>query len=75
MEGQPEAATSWHLEQTLLAMYASHKGKFLGLPKDYDLGQRYKKAGNAVISEHYVQGTAYDFHKDFIYKLYPLYSK
>jgi hypothetical protein len=75
MEGRPEAATSWHLEQTLLAMYASQKGNFLGLPKNYDLGQRYKKTGDTVVSEHYVQGTAYDFHKDFIYKLYPLYTK
>jgi hypothetical protein len=73
MAKEPQAATSWHLEQTLFAMYASYKGNFLGLPKNYDLGQKYKKAGNAVISEHYVQGTAYDFHKDFVYKIIPTY--
>jgi hypothetical protein len=73
MEKEPQAATSWHLEQTLFAMYASYKGNFLGLPKDYDLGQKHKKAGNKVKSEHYVQGTASDFHRDFIYKLFPIY--
>ncbi len=71
LKNEPEGANSWHLEQTLFAMYASRKGNFLALPKTYDLAKKERNAGNAIISEHYVHNTGYDFHKDFIYKIYP----
>lgn len=75
LEKQPEAATSWHLEQTLFAMYISDKGNFMELPKWYDLARRERDLGNVIKSEHYVHNTGFDIHKDFIYKLYPLYTK
>jgi hypothetical protein len=75
MEDNATAVTSWHLEQTLLAMYATIQGNFLALPKQYDLQRRERDLGNKIVSEHYVQGTAYDFHKDFIYKLFPQYTR
>jgi hypothetical protein len=74
MHGHPEALKSWHLEQTFLAMYASEKGNFLGLPKEYDLARRERNAGNEIISEHYVHHTGYAFHKDFLYKISPLFK-
>ncbi|MDB4926975.1 hypothetical protein [Mucilaginibacter sp.] len=66
---------SWHLEQTLFAMYATHKGGFEALPKCYDLARKERNLGNFIISEHYVHNTGYDIHKDFIYKLCPIYLK
>jgi hypothetical protein len=74
MEQEPQAGTSWHLEQTLFAMYASYKGNFLQLPKNYALGKQARLIGDDVISKHYVHNTGYDFHKDFIYKLRPMYN-
>ncbi|HVW96638.1 MAG TPA: hypothetical protein VHA56_11780 [Mucilaginibacter sp.] len=71
---RPEAVNSWHLEQTIFAMYASLKGGFIALPKEYDLGRRERNAGNKIISEHYVHSTGHDFHKDFIDKLFPIYT-
>ena len=56
-------------------MYASHKGDFLPLPKNYDVGKRERKLGTKLTSEHYVHNTGYDFHKDFIDKLYPIFKK
>jgi len=70
---EPGAAESWHLEQTLFAMYVSLKGAFVELPRQYDLGRREKIAGTPIISEHYVHNTGYDFHKDFINRLAPVY--
>jgi hypothetical protein len=72
MAKEPQADNSWHLEQTLFAMYATLKEKFLELPKTYALGRGARVIGNEVISKHYVHNTGYDFHKDFIYKLYPM---
>ena len=74
MKDNHQSKSPWHLEQTLLAMYASYKGNFLGLPESYDLGRRQKKLGNKITSEHYVHNTGYEFHKDFIYKISPLYK-
>ncbi|ASU36782.1 hypothetical protein [Mucilaginibacter xinganensis] len=74
MEGNLYKTESWHLEQTLLAMFASEKGNFLGLPKQYDLARKEMFLGNKITSEHYVYGGGSAFHKDFIYKLYPLFK-
>jgi uncharacterized protein (UPF0248 family) len=74
IQKEPQAALSWHLEQTLFAMYASVKGDFLALPKQYDIMRKERNLGNKLISEHYCHNTGYDFHKDFIYKLFPLYT-
>ena len=71
MEGRAGAASSWHLEQTLLAMCASYRGDFLMLPEDYDLGRKRRKKGHNLISEHYVNHTGHDFHKDFINQISP----
>lgn len=75
MKGEPDAVVSWHLEQTLFAMYASHKGSFVALPKKYDVLQIERSLKREIVSEHYCHNTGYMFHKDFIYKLYPLYQK
>lgn len=72
---QPESFNSWHLEQTLLAMYASKMQNFLKLPVTYDLGRIERKKNNDLTSEHYVHSTGYDFHRDFIYKLFPIYQQ
>lgn len=74
MEGETDKIASWHLEQTLLAMYASAKGDFAGLPKTYDILSRHRNAGNKIVSEHYTHNTGYQMHKDFIYTLYPLFT-
>jgi hypothetical protein len=74
MEGNLYKTESWHLEQTLLAMFASEKGGFLGLPKTYDLARKEMLLGNKLISEHYVYGGGSAFHQDFIYNLYPLFK-
>jgi hypothetical protein len=71
LEHQPESVTSWHLEQTAFAMYVTYKGNFLALPKEYDLARKERDAGNKIISEHYVHNTGSDFHRDFIYKIFP----
>ncbi len=71
MENNASTVTPWHMEQTLLAMYASVKGNFLALPKYYDLARKERDLGNKITSEHYVQGSACEFHKDFIYKIFP----
>jgi hypothetical protein len=71
MEGRADATVSWHLEQTLLAMYASYCGGFLMLPKEYDLGRRGRTEGHSLISEHYTHHTGHDFHKDFINQISP----
>jgi hypothetical protein len=73
MDKEFHAVTSWHLEQTLFAMYASIKGNFLPLPKYYDIVRRERNLGNKLTSEHYCHNTGYDMHKDFIYKLLPIY--
>lgn len=75
IKNEPQRTSSWHLEQTLFALYASYKGDFLALPKQYDLGRKERNRGNKITSEHYCHSVGYDFHKDFIYKLFPLYSK
>ncbi|SHN23998.1 hypothetical protein [Mucilaginibacter sp. OK098] len=75
MEGNLYKTESWHLEQTLLAMFASEKGNFLGLPKHYDLARKEMLLGSKLTSEHYVYGGGSAFHKDFIYNLYPLFKK
>jgi len=75
LEKQPEAASSWHLEQTLFAMYVTEKGNFIELPQYYDLARRERDKGNLIKSEHYVHNTGVDIHKDFIHKLIPLYVK
>jgi len=75
IKNEPECRSSWHLEQSVFALYASLKGDFLALPKQYDLQRRERKLGNKLISEHYCHSTGYDFHKDFIYKLYPQYAR
>lgn len=72
LKKEPRAAESWHLEQTLFAMYVTLKGGFLELPTYYDLAKRERNKGKKIISEHYVHNSGFDFHKDFIYKLYPL---
>jgi|SRR6185437_8204147 len=74
LEQERQAGGSWHLEQTLFAMYASLKGNFSELPKTYALGKEARTIGKEVISKHYVHNTGYDFHKDFIYRLYPLFN-
>lgn len=73
VKNQPEAFSSWHLEQTLFAMQVSILGGFIPLPIQYDLARKEWAKKTPLISEHYVHSTGYDFHKDFIYKLYPLY--
>ncbi|MDB5132575.1 MAG: hypothetical protein JWR02_2324, partial [Mucilaginibacter sp.] len=73
MDNKPQAVTSWVIEQTLFAMYATLKGNFLALPKYYDLARKERALGNKLVSEHYVHNTGYDMHKDFIYKLYPIF--
>jgi hypothetical protein len=75
LEHEPDAAKSWHLEQTLFAMFASYKGGFAELPKQYDLGRRERALGHEIISEHYVHSTGHDFHRDFIYKCIPQYKQ
>ncbi len=75
MDNKPEAVTSWVIEQTLFAMYATLKGNFMPLPKYYDLARKERNLGNKLVSEHYVHNTGYDFHKDFIYKIYPGYER
>lgn len=75
LENEPQSTGSWHLEQTLFAMYATQKGSFEALPKCYDLGKKERNLGNSIISEHYVHNTGYDIQKDFIYKLCPIYLK
>lgn len=70
----PLIGRSWHWEQTLFAMYASSKGDFLELPKNYALGKAAREIGNEVIGKHYVHNTGYTMHKDFIYKLYPMFA-
>ena len=75
LKKQPEAITSWHLEQTVFAMYASLKGDFLALPKYYDLARKERSLGTKLVSEHYVHHTGSDFHKDFLYKISPLFIK
>jgi uncharacterized protein (UPF0248 family) len=74
IKNEPYSVSSWHLEQTLFAMYASLKGNFLALPKQYDLLRRERKAGNKIVSEHYCHNTGYNLHKDFIYKILPQYN-
>jgi uncharacterized protein (UPF0248 family) len=74
MEGNLYKTESWHLEQTLLAMFASEKGNFLGLPKHYDLARKEMFLGNKITSEHYVYGGGSAFHKGFIHNLYPLFK-
>ncbi|MGZ3757432.1 MAG: hypothetical protein ACXVAY_07170 [Mucilaginibacter sp.] len=74
MKDEMHAIVSWHLEQTLLAMYASIKSDFLALPRTYDLLSKRRKVGQPIISEHYVHHTGHDFHKDFIYRLFPQYK-
>lgn len=74
MEGNLYKTESWHLEQALLAMFASEKGNFLGLPKEYDLARHEMFRGNKIVAEHYVYGGGSAFHKDFIEKLYPLFK-
>jgi hypothetical protein len=71
MEGRADAVSSWHLEQTLLAMYASYRGDFLMLSKDYDVGRQELKKGHNLVSEHYCHNTGHDFHKDFINRISP----
>lgn len=75
IKNEPEGTLTWHLEQTLFAMQATQKGDFLALPKQYDLGRRERNRGNKIISEHYCHNTGYDMHKDFIYKLIPMYKQ
>ncbi|WP_299582775.1 glycosyltransferase [Mucilaginibacter sp.] len=75
IEGNLYKTESWHLEQTLLAMFASEKGNFLGLPKHYDLARKEMFLGNKITSEHYVDGAGSVFHRDFINKLYPLFKR
>jgi hypothetical protein len=55
-------------------MYVTYKGGFAEFPKEYDLAKKERNKGNKIISEHYVHNTGYDQHKDFIYKLYPIYK-
>jgi hypothetical protein len=74
MQGNLYKTESWHLEQTLLAMFASEKGNFLGLPKHYDLARKQMFLGNKITSEHYVYGGGSVFHRDFINILYPLFK-
>jgi hypothetical protein len=69
----PSVGILWHWEQTLFALYASKKGGFLELPKTYSLGRAARTIGEEVISKHYVHNTGYTMHKDFIYKLYPMF--
>lgn len=71
MEGRAHAAASWHLEQTLLAMYASNRGDFLMLPEDYDVCRKGRGKGHNLVSEHYTHSTGHDFHKDFINQISP----
>ena len=71
MENEMHKITSWHLEQTLLAMYASVNGDFLPLPDKYDLLRQQKKLGRKITSEHYVHHTGHDFHKDFMNIIIP----
>lgn len=71
IQNEPESFKSWHLEQTLFAMYISQQGNFLRLSEKYDLARINRNKGKALISEHYVQSTGYDFHKDFLTKIYP----
>ncbi|MEE1945148.1 hypothetical protein VRU48_08515 [Pedobacter sp. KR3-3] len=75
IKNQPESFSSWHLEQTLFAMQVSILGNFLPLPIQYDLARKEHAKKTPLVSEHYVHSTGYDFHKDFIFKLYPQYSK
>jgi len=65
----------WHIEQTLFAMYVTHAGNFKELPESYDLASRRRNMGHPITSEHYVHNAGYNFHKDFIYKLYPMFKK
>jgi len=71
MDGRANATSSWHLEQTLLAMYASYCGDFLMLSKDYDVCRKGRKKEHNLVSEHYTHGTGYDFYKDFINQISP----
>lgn len=71
MAERTDAVSSWHLEQTLLAMYASYRGGFLMLPKDYDVCRKGLKKGHNLVSEHYTHNTGHDFHKDFIDQISP----
>jgi hypothetical protein len=75
LEKEPQASSSWHLEQTLFAMYISMVGNYKPLPVSYDLCRRERNMGNVIISEHYTHNTGYDFHKDFIYKISPAFVK
>lgn len=75
IQNEPESFKSWHLEQTLFAMYVSQKGDFVRLSEKYDLARINRNKGQKLISEHYVQSTGYDFHKDFLTKIYPTISK
>ncbi len=75
IKNEPGSVIYWHLEQTLFAMYASAVGGFLPLPSYYDVTQMERNLGHTIVSEHYCHNTGYNFHKDFIYKLYPLYRK
>lgn len=71
LTAETESLQSWHIEQTLFAMYATNEGGYKQLPIAYDLAKKERNRGNAITSEHYVHSTGYDFHKDFIYKVYP----
>jgi len=74
LKNELQSPVSWHMEQTLFAMCATNAGNYISLPQTYDLGRQLAKTGAEVISQHYVHNTGYNFHKDFIYKLYPLYQ-
>jgi len=56
-------------------MYVTLKGDYLRLPKVYDLARQQIKLGNKVVTEHYCHNTGYNFHKDFLYKISPLFNK
>lgn len=74
LQQEPESVNSWHLEQTLFAMNVTRKGNFLSLPKTYDLARQQIKLGNKVTSQHYCHNTGYNFHKDFLYNISPLFK-
>jgi len=68
---EDESWNSWHIEQTLFAMYATNEGGYEQLPIVYDLARKERNRGIDITSEHYVHSTGYDLHKDFLYKIYP----
>jgi hypothetical protein len=74
LENELKLPASWHIEQTMMAMYASKVQNFIPLPDYYDLARRLRNQGKPIVSEHYVHHTGYDIQKDFITKLYPFYQ-